>query len=190
VSTKRDRRELNDFLAWLRSSGSIQRAAELALTPNHWGHQRFGNGREKLSPDGERDHFCNVFRSFANDHPDVQFDDALVSIGLRRMWDGRRDIVQLVPVQLVGMQSAWLNGAQGMVDGFKDPKTEVIRLLSSFRMSGSHYSLSLSGLPSALSARMRWSFAPEALLKCCERSSCVWILRALRVKSSKKFSCQ
>lgn len=104
-----------------RQSGAIQRAAELALTPEYWGQHRFGGGgSNNLTPEAERDSFCNMMRDICRDHPELQFDDTLVSIGLRRLWDGRRDIVQLVPVELAGMQSAWLNGAQGMVEGFKD----------------------------------------------------------------------
>jgi hypothetical protein len=104
-----------------RQSGAIQRAAELALTPEYWGQHRFGGGgSNNLTPEAERDSFCNMMREICRDHPELQFDDALVSIGLRRLWDGRRDIVQLVPVELAGMQSAWLNGARGMVEGFKD----------------------------------------------------------------------
>jgi hypothetical protein len=111
-----------------RASGAIQRAAELALTPEYWGDRRFGpNDGSPLSMERERDHLCNMIRQIRRDFPDIDFDDALVTIGLRRLWDGRRDIVQLVPVQLVGMQAAWLNGAQGMVEGFKDPTTQVRR---------------------------------------------------------------
>jgi hypothetical protein len=109
-----------------RASGFIQRAAELALTPEYWGQHRFGNNDgQSISTERERDHLCNMMRQIRRDFPDLDFDDALVAIGLRRLWDGRRDIVQLVPVQLVGMQAAWLNGAQGMVEGFKDPVTQV-----------------------------------------------------------------
>lgn len=66
-----------------------------------------------------------MMRRLSRDVSGLHFDDSLTTIGLRRLWDGRRDILQLVPVQLVGMQAAWLNGAQGMVEGFKDPSTQV-----------------------------------------------------------------
>lgn len=60
-----------------------------------------------------------MLRQIPRDHPDLRFDHSMVTIGLRRLWDGRRDILQLLPVQLVGMQAAWLNGAQvgGLVFG-------------------------------------------------------------------------
>ena len=105
------------------------------------GQHRFGGsqGDGPLTVELERDHFCNMLRQIPRDHPDLRFDHSMVTIGLRRLWDGRRDILQLLPVQLVGMQAAWLNGAQvgglgfgvwglgfrftgaqGMIEGFKD----------------------------------------------------------------------
>ncbi len=119
---------MNTLFQHFRDSGLIQRAAELALTPQYWGQHRFGDSSSS-TPENERDYLCNMLRQITRDFPDIAFDDAMVTIALHRLWDGRRDVVQLVPVQLVGMQAAWLNGAQGMVEGFKDPATQVLPLI-------------------------------------------------------------
>jgi hypothetical protein len=110
-----------------RESGLIQRAAELALPPEYWGQAGISSQRSS-TPLAERDELCNLLLRISSEFPDISFDGAAVTIGLHRLWDGRRDIVQLVPVQLVGMQAEWLNGAQGMVEGFKDPSTQVLPL--------------------------------------------------------------
>ncbi len=80
-----------------------------------------------------------MLRQLSRDVSGLHFDDAMMTIGLRRLWDGRRDIVQLVPVQLQGMQAAWLNGAHGMVEGFKDPSTQVQSLPFCFHFSTSFF---------------------------------------------------
>lgn len=120
-----------------------------------------------------------MLRQLSRDVSGLHFDDSITTIGLRRLWDGRRDILQLVPVQLVGMQAAWLNGAQGMVEGFKDPATQVQSppLLLSLK----HHFFALphtrptpllsSASPYASSAPTTW-LRERLLPKWCERSWC------------------
>jgi hypothetical protein len=135
-----------------------------------------------------------MLRQLSRDVSGLHFDDAMMTIGLRRLWDGRRDIVQLVPVQLQGMQAAWLNGAHGMVEGFKDPSTQVQSLPFCFP-SALLFSLPytyphlFSVTPSVLSALTTSSLEPAVQPKSCERSSFVLMPRDSSASCSKKFWC-